>query len=292
MPMRSESHQAPCARLQHLLGRAPADQVGGARERGSRRGAAEAGRRPVEEDPLPVDAVGQERGVLVVRVDRRSRGARPIAKSSVVARIDGRTGRPVGGAGDHPAVELLDPDGARVLEAPLLALDARRRREQRLRVDRQPSIPFAERATERCEIPRQILDPASRTVSPSTTRRSRVEDGVDGIGPVLAVRTGLAGCRRKSSRSRAAGTPLRRHAAVPRACAADAAGKPAASSSSAARWNASVDSAPSIVVGRLLAQPVAAAAGGEVVQRPTEAVAAEEPVECPLRAQRRAPDRR
>ena len=39
-----------------------------------------------------------------------------------------------------------------------------------------------------------------------------------------------------------------------------------------------------VVVGRLLAQPVAAPSGREVVERPVEAVAAEEPVERLLRA--------
>ena len=54
---------------------------------------------------------------------------------------------------------------------------------------------------------------------------------------------------------------------------------PAASSRSAARWKASVDSAPSLSFSVVVAEPVAAAAGREVVERPVQPVAAEEPVE-------------
>ena len=39
-----------------------------------------------------------------------------------------------------------------------------------------------------------------------------------------------------------------------------------------------------VVVQVVAAEPVAAAAGGEVVERPSQAVAAEEPLECPDRA--------
>ena len=63
------------------------------------------------------------------------------------------------------------------------------------------------------------------------------------------------------------------------------AGRPAASRSSAARWNGERRLGALVVVRRLLAEPVAAAAGREVVQRPVEPVAAEEPVERLLRAQ-------
>ena len=108
--------------------------------------------------------------------------------------VDGRAGRAVGGAGDHPAVELVDPDDARVLEAPLLARDARRRARAAAR-DRPTSrrCRSRERATVRCEMPRRSSTRASRTVSPSTRGRGRVEDGVDRIRPVA--RPSGSGCR-------------------------------------------------------------------------------------------------
>ena len=57
------------ARLQHDLGRAPVDEIGRPRERDARVRDAEAGRRPVEEDPAAVDPLGQERRVLVFGID-------------------------------------------------------------------------------------------------------------------------------------------------------------------------------------------------------------------------------
>jgi hypothetical protein len=106
--------------LEHLFGGAPADEVGGAGEEDLAVRAPELGLGPVQEHPAAVDAMRKERGVLVLGVpddavaldcaDVRGRGEK-----------DGRSGRAVGGAGDHPAAELLDPDDAGILETPLLA---------------------------------------------------------------------------------------------------------------------------------------------------------------------------
>ena len=116
---------------------------------------------------------------------------------------------------------------------------------------------------------------------PSTSAAAGLKTALTGYGQSSAVRIGLAGWRWKSSGARvlrAAVSPALAPRLVRRG---GGAGSPAVSSSSAARWKASVDSAPSLSFGRLVAEPVAAAAGREVVQRPLEAVAAEEPVERP-----------
>ena len=54
------------AGLEHLLGGAPADEVGRAREEDLAAGAAELGLGAVEEQPAAVDPVRQQRGVLVL----------------------------------------------------------------------------------------------------------------------------------------------------------------------------------------------------------------------------------
>jgi hypothetical protein len=61
----------------------------------------------------------------------------PLDRSEVLCRreVDGGAWRSIGGAGDRPALELGKPDGAWILEAPLLALDSVDRSEERLRVD-------------------------------------------------------------------------------------------------------------------------------------------------------------
>ena len=156
---------------------------------------------------------------------------------------DGRAGRAVGGAGDHPALELGDEDDARVLEAPLLALDAvRRARAAAPGRSIQPSTPL------RGAGDREVRDARSgprrgraATVAPSTLRRGRVEDGVDRIRPVV---------RRQDRVGRVAVEELaacsRRRTGLARRADGGTAGRPAVSSSSAARWKASVDSAPSL----------------------------------------------
>ena len=123
---------------------------------------------------------------------------------------------------------------------------------------------------------------------PSTSAAAGLKTALTGYGQSAAVRIGFAGWRWKSSRPLATVSSSCRsgHAVTAsRVRWRRTAGSPAMSSSSAARWKASVDSAPSLSFVGLLAEPVAAAAGGEVVQRPVQAVAAEEPVEGPLRTQ-------
>ena len=68
---------------------------------------------------MPDDAVALDRGEVLGRGE-----------------IDRRPRRAVGGARDHPAVELGDPDDTGVFESPLLAVDAGRGGQQRLGVDR------------------------------------------------------------------------------------------------------------------------------------------------------------
>ena len=64
----------------------------------------------------------------------------------------------------------------------------------------QPSSPFAERATERCEIPVRASTLATRTVSPATTAAAGLKTALTGYGQSSAVRIGFSGWRRKSSR--------------------------------------------------------------------------------------------
>ena len=118
---------------------------------------------------------------------------------------DGRAGRAVGGAGDHPAVELVDPDDARVLEAPLLA---RRSRPVRAAARDRSTSRRRRRASGRRRGARSLVRSstrASRTVSPSTIAAAGLKTALTGYGQSSAVRIGLAGCRAKSS---AALTPL------------------------------------------------------------------------------------
>ena len=105
----------------------------------------------------------------------------------------------------------------------------------------QPSIPLLERATERCERPVRSSTRASRTVVPFDLRRGGVEHGVDRIRPVLRGqdRVGRVAIEELSALAtsvHAGSQPVSRVRWT--------AGSPAASSSSAARWTASVDSAP------------------------------------------------
>ena len=171
------------ARLEHLLGGAPADEVVGAGEQDLAVAAAELGLRAVEEHPAAVDPVRQQRGVLVLRVPDD-----PVAldRSEVLGgrEEDGGAGRAVRGAGDDPAVELVDPDGACVLEAPLLGRDLVVGCEQRLGIDR-PAVDAVGRAGDgELRDASAVLDPGEQDGLAVDARRRRVEDGVDGIRPV------------------------------------------------------------------------------------------------------------
>ena len=85
--------------------------------------AAELGLGTVEQHPAAVDPVRQERGVLVLGVPDHAMaldGVEVLRRSEK----DGRPGRAVGGAGDRPVPELLEPHDPGVLESPLLAFDS------------------------------------------------------------------------------------------------------------------------------------------------------------------------
>ena len=108
-----------------------------------------------------------------------------------------------------------------------------------------PSTPFAERATERCEIPRQRFHPGDQDRLAVDEGRGRVEDGVDRVRPVLGCEDRVAGMPPEELSLRGA------HAALTLATRRRrTTGRPAASSTSSARWKASVDSAPSFAFSR------------------------------------------
>ena len=169
--------------LQHHLRRAPASEVIGAGERDARVRDPEAARRPVEEDPLSAHPLRQECRVLVLGSDHDSVS---LDRDEVLRRseIDSRSGRTVRRAGDHEAIELLDPDGPRVLEPPLLTLDAFLRREQGRRRD-VPTVDSVGR-TGRSEVrdPGQRLDPREQDGLAADDRGAGVEDYVDRLRPV------------------------------------------------------------------------------------------------------------
>ena len=233
--------------LKHGLGQAPGDEVVGAGEEDRSSGAAEGVHGPVEEDPLAVDALGQESGVLVLgALD----DAVPLdgAEVSGGREEDGGTGRAVGGAGDREPVELLDPDGTCVFESPDLGLVAGARCEQRLGSDR-PAVDAVRGACDgEVRDPRAVFDTREERGLAVDERRSRVEDGVGSVRPVFGGEDRIPGiadkelCREPACRLLQSG-----HAAA--TALVDwwrtTTGSSAVSSASCARWKASVDSAPS-----------------------------------------------
>ena len=145
--------------------------------------------------------------------------------------IDGGAARAVRGARDHPRLELRHPDDARILEAPLLALDSRLRSQERLAVDL-PAVDAVRRAGHgQMRDTRQPLDPRQQHRLAVDDGGARVEHDVHRIGPV----------RRLEDRIRCASleelAPDSRHtAAFARAVRRrSTTGSPAASSSSSAR---------------------------------------------------------
>src|SRR4249919_1766553 len=123
----------------------------------------------MKEDPLSIDPMRQQRGVLVLR---RLNDSVALDAPEVLGRCekDGRAGRAVDRAGDDPALELRNEDDASVLEAPLLALDAVGRGKQRLRVDRPAVNPVAGSGDRKVRETGQVLDAREkngRTVEPS-----------------------------------------------------------------------------------------------------------------------------
>ena len=186
------------ARLQHLLGRAPADEVRRAGEEDLAAGAAELGLRAVEHHPAAVDPVRQKRGVLVlglpddpVALDRR--------EVLGGGEIDRRPRGAVRRAGDRPAAELGDPDDARVLEPPLLALDVDGGREQRLGVDR-PAVDAVRGARDgEVRDPPAVLDAREQNGLAVDEAAAGLKTALTGYGQSSAVRIGLPGWRVKSS---------------------------------------------------------------------------------------------
>jgi len=123
MPIRNESYHGPARGYSTLLGRAPADEVVGAGEKNLAVATPELSLRAAQEHPSAVDPMGKQRGVLVFGMPDH---AVPFDRAEVLGRReeDGGSRRAVRGAGDHPSVELLDPDNAWTLESPLLACSA------------------------------------------------------------------------------------------------------------------------------------------------------------------------
>ena len=138
---------------------------------------------PVKEHPAALDPVREERGVLVVRL---SDDAAPLDAREVLCRREenGWARGSVGGAGDDPAVELVDPDDARILESPLLARGPARG-EQRLGIDRPVADAVRRTGDSQVRDPPTVFDPGEQDGLAVDDRGGRVEDGVDGIGPVL-----------------------------------------------------------------------------------------------------------
>ena len=103
----------------------------------------------MEQHPASIDPLRQEGRILVLWVpdDTVALGSVEILRRG---EKDSWPGRAVGGTGDHPAAELLDPDDPRILESPLLACNSVGRSEQRLGLDR-PSVDAVRRAGD-CEV--------------------------------------------------------------------------------------------------------------------------------------------
>jgi len=215
-------------RLQHTLGGTPVVKVDRARKQDLAVRAAERCHRPVEQDPLPVHALGEQRGILVLGAFH---DAAPFDGVEILGggQVNGRAGRSVRGAGDHPTAESFRPHGARVLESPLLALDAVGRREQWLSGNR-PLVDPIRRAGDG-----EVGDAGERFHSGQedclarNDRSAGVEDRIDRIRPV--------GCG-EDRVLRVAAEELARdgHATAARgARRRSTIGRPAASSTSSAR---------------------------------------------------------
>src|SRR5437763_6267344 len=160
--------------------------------------------------------------------------------------IDRRPRGAVGRARDHPAVELGDPDDARVLESPLLAVEAGRGGEYWLGVDR-PVVDTVGRAgdSEVRDSP-EVLNAREQDGFAVDRCGRRVEDGVGRIGPILRSQDRIA---------RVTAEELSLAHAAARTGSRTEVLTPAASSRTAARWNASVDSAPSFAFSSSVPSP-------------------------------------
>ena len=149
---------------------------------------------------------------------------------------------------------------ARVLEAPLLALDPVGRSEQRLRVDR-PAVDAVGGARDgEVRDPAQVLDAREEDGLAVDDRRRRVEDGVDRIRPVGRGQDRVAGmpAEELAARSRA---PL-----PPRLAANDGRQLGGVEQERGA-MEGERRLGSFVVVDVFVAEPVAAAAGREVVER-------------------------
>ena len=197
--------------------------------------AAEFGLRAVQHDPATLDSMGEKGRILVFGLpdDAKALDRREVPGG---CEIDRRPRRAVGGAGDDPARQLGDPHGTRVLESPLLARDVVGGSEQRLRVDGPPVGAVGGAGDGEVRDPAEVFDPCKEDGLAVERGGGGVEDGIDRIRPVLR------------GQNRVVGVTLEKLSLghVARAGSRTEVGTPAASSMSAARWNASVDSAPSL----------------------------------------------
>ena len=140
-----------------------------------------------------------------------------------------------------------------------------------------PSIPFVERATVRCEIPAQILDAGQHNGRVADLRGGRVEDHVDRVRPVARRQDRVGGVAREELSVAHAASGLAR-------ADSDDGGQAGGIEEEGGPVEGKRGLGSLVVVRRLLAEAVAAPARGEVVERTTQAVAAEKPFErvvCP-----------
>ena len=137
----------------------------------------------MEEDPLPSDALGKQRRILVLR---RDDDPDPLDAVEVFGgREEHRRARvTVGGARDHVLPELFHPDGARVLEAPFLSVAPFERREQRLPVDLPPVNAVGRPGDGQMRDSRACLDAREQDGLAADLDRGGVEDHIHRDRPV------------------------------------------------------------------------------------------------------------
>jgi hypothetical protein len=131
-------------RLEHLLGRAPACRSAERETKISPRPPPNSVFGRWKQDPPAVHALREQRRVLVLGSPD---DPAPLDGREVFGgrEIDGRPGRTVRGAGDHPALELVDPDDAGSSKPHCSRSRCPLRGEQRLGVDR-PAVDPVRRA--------------------------------------------------------------------------------------------------------------------------------------------------
>ena len=258
------------------------DEVGGAGDEDLAAAAAVFGLRSMEQQPPAVEPVREQRRVLVVGAPD---DPVPLDGDEVLGEreVDGRPRRAVRGAGDHPAVELVDPDDAGILETPLLARDAGAGGEERLGIDR-PAVDSVRGAGDgEVRDPTQVFDPGEQHGLVLERGGGRVEDGVRRIGPLLRAEDRIAGMALEELPHRCGG----RDASCRRlleGVVRIGARTPGGVEQQSRAMERERRLGALVAVQRLAAEAVAAAAGREVVERQVEAVASEKPLERAPRA--------